>query len=63
MMHSNDKKTRFSLAYINAVEACAGFDVVEPKVDIDSVDGMCSPDCGPSCCVNSSLSSRLAKLA
>ena len=38
-MHSNDKKARFSLAYINAVAACAGFDVVEPKVDIDSVDG------------------------
>ncbi|EXJ16334.1 DUF4365 domain-containing protein [Imhoffiella purpurea] len=39
-MHANDRKARFSLAYINAVAACAGFDVVEPKVDIDSVDGM-----------------------
>ncbi|EGV30946.1 hypothetical protein ThidrDRAFT_2310 [Thiorhodococcus drewsii AZ1] len=39
-MHSNDRKARFSLAYINAVAAYAGFDVVEPKVDIDSVDGM-----------------------
>lgn len=39
-MHANDRKARFSLAYISAVAACAGFDVVEPKVDIDSVDGM-----------------------
>lgn len=39
-MHPNDKKARFSLAYINAVAARAGYDVVEPKVDIDSVDGM-----------------------
>ena len=39
-MHPNDRKARFSLAYINAVASCAGFDVVEPTVDIDSVDGM-----------------------
>lgn len=34
-MHPNDRKARFSLAYINAVASCAGFDVVEPTVDID----------------------------
>ncbi|MGB5833279.1 MAG: DUF4365 domain-containing protein [Thiohalocapsa sp.] len=38
-MHSNDRKERFSLAYIGAVAARAGFDLVEPKVDRDSVDG------------------------
>ena len=38
-MQSNDKKARFSLAYINAVAARAGYDVVEPKAYIDSVDG------------------------
>ena len=39
MMQPNDKKERFSLAYIAAVAAHAGFDLVEPKVDRDSIDG------------------------
>ena len=37
---SNTSKERFSLAYIQAVAARAGYDVLEPKVDIDSVDGL-----------------------
>ena len=36
----NTRKERLSLAYIQAVAARAGFLVVEPKVDLDSVDGM-----------------------
>lgn len=32
-------KERFSLAYIEAVASKAGFQVDEPKVDLDSVDG------------------------
>ena len=39
----NTRKERFSLAYIQAVAARAGFLVTEPKVDVDSVDGiLCS---------------------
>lgn len=40
-MHANDQKARFSLADINAVAACTGFDAREPKVDIDSVGDAC----------------------
>ncbi|NCA71889.1 MAG: DUF4365 domain-containing protein [Sphingobacteriia bacterium] len=39
-MDLNDRKERFSLAYIGAVAARAGFDLVEPKADVDSVDGI-----------------------
>lgn len=38
-MHPNTQKERFSLAYIAAVAAKAGFDLVEPPVDTDSIDG------------------------
>ncbi len=33
-------KARFSLAYIGAVAACAGYQVCKPVVDDDSVDGI-----------------------
>lgn len=39
-MNSNNKKERFSLAYIAAVAASAGFDLVESRVDVDSIDGI-----------------------
>ena len=39
-MDLNTRKERFSLAYINAVAAQAGYQVVEPPVDRDSVDGV-----------------------
>ncbi len=38
-MDSTHRKERFSLAYISAVAAHAGFDLVEPRVDVDSIDG------------------------
>lgn len=38
-MDLNHRKERFSLAYIGAVAARAGFDLVEPRVDVDSIDG------------------------
>ena len=38
-MDLNHRKERFSLAYISAVAARAGFDLVEPRVDVDSIDG------------------------
>ena len=38
-MPSSRRKERFSLAYINAVAARAGFDLFETRVDIDGVDG------------------------
>lgn len=34
------RKERFSLAYIHAVAARAGFEMVETHVDVDSVDGL-----------------------
>lgn len=37
---SGQQKERFSLAYISALAAHAGFWVEEPKVDLDSVDGV-----------------------
>ena len=39
MMDLNTQKERFSLAYIQAVASCAGFQVEEVLVDRDSVDG------------------------
>ena len=36
----NTKKERFSLAYIHAVAARAGYVLFEPKIDVDSVDGV-----------------------
>lgn len=39
-MDLNAMKERFSLAYIRAVAARAGFDLVEPRVDVDSIDGV-----------------------
>ncbi|WP_428261083.1 DUF4365 domain-containing protein [Haliangium sp.] len=45
-MHPNTKKERFSLAYIRAVAAHAGFQVVEPNVDHDSIDGILMSDRG-----------------
>ena len=38
-MDLTHRKERFSLAYIGAVAARAGFDLVEPRVDVDSIDG------------------------
>ena len=38
-MDLNSQKERVSLAYIEAVASCAGYQVTEPKVDRDSVDG------------------------
>lgn len=35
----NEQKARFSLAFVSAVAAKAGFWVDEPKIDYDSVDG------------------------
>lgn len=39
-MDLNRKKERISLAYISAIAARAGFDLVEPRVDTDSIDGI-----------------------
>ena len=39
-MDSNTRKERFSLAYINAVATYANCEVLEPKVDRGSVDGI-----------------------
>ena len=39
-MDLNTKKERFSLAYINAVATYANCEVIEPKVDRGSVDGI-----------------------
>ena len=46
MMDINQRKARFSLACIEAVASHAGFQVVEPKVDYDSVDGFLVGDFG-----------------
>lgn len=45
-MTPNTKKERFSLAYISAVAAHAGYQVMEPQVDFDSVDGQIMSDFG-----------------
>ena len=39
-MDLNTRKERFSLAYINAVATYADCEVIEPKVDRGSVDGI-----------------------
>ena len=46
MMDINQRKARFSLACIEAVASHAGFQIVEPKVDYDSVDGFLVGDFG-----------------
>ncbi len=45
-MDLNTQKSRFSLAYIEAVASFAGFQVEEVKVDRDSVDGILKADFG-----------------
>ena len=45
-MDLNTQKSRFSLAYIEAVASRAGFQVEEVKVDRDSVDGTVKSDLG-----------------
>lgn len=45
-MDENDQKERLSLAYINAVAAHAGYQVVETKIDKGSIDGQFSSDDG-----------------
>ncbi len=45
-MHPNDKKERFSMAYIAAVAAHAGFHVARPELDRDSIDGILIADAG-----------------
>lgn len=39
MMSDNQRKSRFSLAWIEAVAAVAGYHLSEPSVDEDSIDG------------------------
>lgn len=45
-MDLNTRKERFSVAYINAVATRAGYQMVEPPVDRDSVDGVLMGDSG-----------------
>jgi len=45
-MDLNAMKERFSLAYIGAVASQAGYYIVEPRVDQDSVDGTLMGDIG-----------------
>ncbi len=45
-MDLNTRKERFSLAYVNAVASRAGYQMVEPPVDRDSVDGVLMGDAG-----------------
>ncbi len=45
-MDRNAMKERFSLAYIEAVASQAGYQIVEPRVDHDSVDGTLMGDFG-----------------
>ena len=45
-MDLNTQKSRFSLAYIEAVASHAGYQVEEVKVDLDSVDGTVKADFG-----------------
>ena len=40
MMSFTQRMSRLSLAYIEAVAAVAGYQVLEPKVDEDSIDGV-----------------------
>ena len=39
-MDENMQKSRLSLAFIEAVASCAGYEVDEVKVDLDSIDGV-----------------------
>ena len=39
-MTLNLQMEQFSLAYIRAVAASAGYQMVRPEIDIDSVDGI-----------------------
>ena len=45
-MDTNDQKELFSLAYVRAVAAQAGYDVTRPGLDKDSVDGILMADRG-----------------
>lgn len=45
-MDINAMKERFSFAYIEAVASQAGYQIVEPRVDRDSVDGFLKGDSG-----------------
>lgn len=45
-MDPNVQKERFSLSYIQAVAACAGYQMEELKVDRDSIDGVLIADFG-----------------
>ena len=45
-MDLNTQKERFSLSYIEAIASQAGYQVVEPKVDHDSIDGAIMADFG-----------------
>ena len=46
MIDLNDRKALLSLAYIAAVAARAGYQIVEPRLDKDSVDGILMGDEG-----------------
>ena len=46
-MNLNEQKEQFSLAYIRAVAACAGYQTIRPELDNDSVDGILISDFGP----------------
>lgn len=39
-VNDNDRKERFSLAYISAVAAHAGYQIAVPPIDKDSIDGI-----------------------
>ena len=45
-MYPNTQKSRFSLSYIEAIASDVGYQVVEPRVDGDSVDGILMADFG-----------------
>ena len=45
-MYPNTQKARFSLSYIEAIASDVGYQVVEPRVDGDSVDGILMADFG-----------------
>ena len=46
IMNMNDMKERFSLAYVEAVASQAGYSIVDPRIDRDSVDGFLKGDQG-----------------
>ena len=45
-LNVNSMKERFSLAYIEAIASHAGYHIVEPRLDPDSVDGILMGDSG-----------------